>query len=576
MVMKKILCFILISLSVGLTACSVQEAEQQMDVQEDTKGSTLQEARKEDAVVDYEEILNTYYQVLQERQNPPKQEAEKSDTDDNLCYSIVNPYWAWESAENILSKEGFAFMDLNQDGVEELLLGWIGNEVWNLDEGYVFAIYTIDDGEAVLAIEGWERCLYVIGEDGYLYRNGNSSAWESSYTKCRFNPEWEDFLEPVEEIYSYMGTAGEVCWKYKANSAVESLDNKSALALIEGWIAQRKEPDYTVFSEYGQEAEKVTEPLVFLQDNDLVAAGENYVAMVTPGGEVRVAYAEDRADEEVLSTRWKNVVKLAKTRDFPVAITTEGKLLVPNGRTIADYEQDIREFEASGANGGMFLGMRIENATEMLTWSGLKQVYGEYSELGAFGIFEDGSMQEAGIVGIGLTEEDFSKVQNWAGLKDFAMTYSGNYVAGLFENGEVRQITVGEEKTMWTDGVTWDNIVALESGAVMFFGLTEDGKVLHTKLSLGQDYYTASMEDIVFIAAGYSGEVNCDVVYGIRKDGKVVDRFGKEVPGLEDVIEIAVTDFSNVVIGLRADGTICISDNANAEMKQAVEEWNEE
>lgn len=202
----------------------------------------------------YKEILDIYYQLLYERQTASGQYIEIPDEYD-MTISVFNPYWSWEGAENILSKEGYTFADLNADGVEELLIGWVGNEFWNMDEGYVFAVYTLVDGEAVLAIEGWERCLYVIGEDGYLYQSGSYSAWENYYTKGKFNPEFAGYLEPVEELYSHMGTTEEQEWKYIQNASESEavpMEGDAALELGEGWLDTGKKLEYTLFSEYRQ------------------------------------------------------------------------------------------------------------------------------------------------------------------------------------------------------------------------------------------------------------------------------------------------------------------------------------
>ena len=91
-------------------------------------------------------------------------------------------------------------MDLDGDGSEELLLGWVGNDIWNLDDGYVFAIYTLSEGQPVLAVEGWERNTYVLGADGYLYNFGSSGADRTQWNKYRFDSTAPDFLEEVEHV----------------------------------------------------------------------------------------------------------------------------------------------------------------------------------------------------------------------------------------------------------------------------------------------------------------------------------------------------------------------------------------
>lgn len=324
-----------------------------------------------------------------------------------------------------------------------------------------------------------------------------------------------------------------------------------------------------------EEVDNTTEALEFLPDNDRVDAGEHYVAMVTPEGKVKVAYRDGWTDEEVLSTEWEAVVRLANTDSFPVGITKEGNLFVPQGRTLKDYESDMVEFEKSEANGGMYLGMKIANAKAMSEWNGLQQIYGEYSGCGALGLFTDGTVKEAGLIGIGMEARSLEELQTLKGIKALDLIYNGQYVVALLDNGEVKHISDGKVETLWVDSILWDNMVAVEAGKVMFYGLTKDGKVLHTRGPAGKVNTTKAMEDIVFIAVGYDESINSDVVYGIDKDGRVVDHEGKVVPGLEGVVEIAVMDFTpNVVIGMKADGTICVSDSADETMKQTISKWN--
>ena len=84
--------------------------------------------------------------------------------------------------------------ELRELPVEELVLGWLDAELWNMDEGYVFAIYTLVDGQPVLAVEGWERSLYVVREDNILCHCGSSGAGRTEWRQYRFDPSTEGFL----------------------------------------------------------------------------------------------------------------------------------------------------------------------------------------------------------------------------------------------------------------------------------------------------------------------------------------------------------------------------------------------
>ena len=218
----------------------------------------------------YGEILDMYYNALLQRRNEPYAEFEKFLTEDQIPYCIINPYWTWTLRQedgprtaDIMSKEGFAYEDLNGDGVDELLIGWIDNECWNLEQGYVFAVYTIVDGRVVLALEGWERNLYVVGADGYLYNSTSSSASEGSTVKYLFDLQQEDFLQPVEGIYGY-GEYDRICKKHITNLSeihgledvrnyeTELMDMNEALAMEEAWMASGKALNYSTFTEYNR------------------------------------------------------------------------------------------------------------------------------------------------------------------------------------------------------------------------------------------------------------------------------------------------------------------------------------
>ena len=134
----------------------------------------------------YGPLLSRYAEALL-RKRPP------IDFPD-LLLVLICP--SWDPAGTI----GYTLRDLNGDGVEELLMGFVGSEFWSMDEGYVFAIYTLVDGQPVLAVEGWERSLYVVREDNILCHNGSSGAGRTAWNQYRFDPSAEGYLALLDHV----------------------------------------------------------------------------------------------------------------------------------------------------------------------------------------------------------------------------------------------------------------------------------------------------------------------------------------------------------------------------------------
>lgn len=306
----------------------------------------------------------------------------------------------------------------------------------------------------------------------------------------------------------------------------------------------------------------------FLEDNDRIVAGNYYIAVLDDEGSVKYAYQEGRGDYlEIEELAWENVACLIENDDFPVAISESGRLLVPKGQSLGELLQAFREMEAElplGAVLGNSHFDHIETAEKVEAWDALEIAVGNYPHY-VLGVQKSGTLCEAGISGK-VEQEQIDAVLSRQNVRDVAMLYGGEQIVCLEEGGSI--YSTGAR----TDG--WADMVSLEAGKVMIFGLTADGKVLHTGYSFAKDYSTEAMHDIVFIAVGYDADINMDVLYGIRKDGKVVDHLGQEVTGFEGMAEIDVTLTGGTIIGLNKDGKLLISEDADANYKKLVEEYN--
>ena len=109
--------------------------------------------------------------------------------------------WGIDPASSV----GYAVMDLDGDGTEELLIADATED--QKMEGIVFDVWTLVDGQPVLLLRGWDRYrLYLTAQDergSYgFYREGSSSAFDSTYEQGRFYPSearTEHVLEYNEE-----------------------------------------------------------------------------------------------------------------------------------------------------------------------------------------------------------------------------------------------------------------------------------------------------------------------------------------------------------------------------------------
>ncbi len=220
--------------------------------------SELPTASNTSSYYPYTDILNAYRRAICEHsQNDPQWSSSAA----GLVSSIVNPYWAWENPSDLLSKTGFAIFDLDSDGTNELLLGWIGAPDQNIDDGYFFAVYTTIDGQATLALEGWERNIYFLGADSYIYNRGSSGVSSSSATKNSFSIATPGYLLPLEIIYTQRSGNG-IRWEYLSDSSkIPSIDTdiphenllideEFANSTLASWFSHGTALQYQSFSEY--------------------------------------------------------------------------------------------------------------------------------------------------------------------------------------------------------------------------------------------------------------------------------------------------------------------------------------
>lgn len=112
----------------------------------------------------YDEILNGYYEGIIAGWDL------QTFKDHGLCY--LTGY------DPDLDQTGYCLLDIDQNGMEELIVGRNNDEDY---EGMVFEIYTISDDESLCIASSGERDRYYICKDNTIANEGSSSALNSSW-----------------------------------------------------------------------------------------------------------------------------------------------------------------------------------------------------------------------------------------------------------------------------------------------------------------------------------------------------------------------------------------------------------
>lgn len=170
----------------------------------DENSGALESDRTEQDLLAYKSILDLYYQALYEREHDPDNwDSQKWYLDRDLVMSVIYTLWRSNDEPFSMDMEGFTFMDLNKDGTDELMIGALGSDFMDNTRGYVLAVYCLKDGAPVLAVEGWERNRYIIGNDGYIYNFGSNGAAYSVCTKYVFDTDADGYRKMVERYYTF-------------------------------------------------------------------------------------------------------------------------------------------------------------------------------------------------------------------------------------------------------------------------------------------------------------------------------------------------------------------------------------
>ena len=187
----------------------------------------------------YRHLLDSYYLAVSDKWSSEQLMVNDLNT---LCQNGYDG----EGAENI----GWLLRDLDGDGVEELLLGFIGGE--NFTDRLLLELYTLTDGaypESRTIFQSWERERFFLLSDGRFYLVNSPDVSYNAGTVYTFSNGTLVFSEGVACVTDENGV-DEYYRLDETGQRVERLPAGEGEARFAAWRDMRVEPEFKPLSAY--------------------------------------------------------------------------------------------------------------------------------------------------------------------------------------------------------------------------------------------------------------------------------------------------------------------------------------
>jgi len=115
----------------------------------------------------YGEILKKHLNAINEKWDSIKLENENM----SYMYNVIA-----QTNKNVLNKIGYAYYDVNADGIDELFIGELAEGNW---KGIIYDIYTMVDRKPKHVVSGGSRDRYFVCNDSFICNEYSSGALES-------------------------------------------------------------------------------------------------------------------------------------------------------------------------------------------------------------------------------------------------------------------------------------------------------------------------------------------------------------------------------------------------------------
>ncbi len=231
--------------STEATTEATTEANQPADIKIAVVGDGLEESQEYYENM-YREILDSYYVIV----------TGNMDTYDYIEGSSGIGEIVMSGSENTMDTTGYTFVDCNNDGIAELVIGAISEEKDGKYYGeYIYSVYTYDIMPQLI-LEGWSRNRCFLLDDGTFYTEGSSGAMYSVFENYKLGANETQLTcvdyyftkekdETFEEYGFYHNTTGE--WDITVS---DELGEEEYWNIAAAYSARTIPLEYTPFAKY--------------------------------------------------------------------------------------------------------------------------------------------------------------------------------------------------------------------------------------------------------------------------------------------------------------------------------------
>ncbi|MCR5590833.1 MAG: hypothetical protein K6F73_04815 [Lachnospiraceae bacterium] len=190
----------------------------------------------------YGSVIAKYVKAIKEGWDADRLESE----------DMSSMYYAMsvDDEGSVLDRAGYAYFDVNFDGVDELLIGEIADGDW---KGTIYDIYTMVDREPAHVVSGWDRNRYYALEFGMITNEYSGGADMTGWDVYDIEPNTTNLIPQV--FFKYDGYENEEQPYFISYDEGETWENVTEEEFNARYFLDYIRFDFTPFSEEDMSAE---------------------------------------------------------------------------------------------------------------------------------------------------------------------------------------------------------------------------------------------------------------------------------------------------------------------------------